>query len=92
MTRTRTMYAHTSTQGTAIGETALCGAHRAEGSGAARAAAEVAGDWDGRSLQDCGSNDNLQCLICGYPRWWGACGVPECPDCLPRFDADNQPI
>jgi hypothetical protein len=25
-------------------------------------------------------------------RFWGACGVEECADCLPAFDADNQPI
>ncbi len=24
--------------------------------------------------------------------WWGACGVPLCPDCLPRYDQDNREI
>jgi hypothetical protein len=24
--------------------------------------------------------------------WYGACGVPYCPDCLPRFDSNNNEI
>lgn len=26
------------------------------------------------------------------PEFYGACGVPECTDCLPRFDPDNNEI
>lgn len=60
-----TIYALTSTQGTAISETAICGGHWKKDFDHIRSNAQFIDDWDRLDFQDCSGNEVLECQICG---------------------------
>lgn len=58
------LYALTSMQGTAMGETALCDGHFHEGRRDMVQLAQEAGDWSGGNWHDVSDNDFVECQMC----------------------------
>ena len=73
------IFSLTADQGEAMPETTVCAAHLPE---------------DATGYHNTAENSEAdQCTVCGDgPEFWGSCGVPECTDCLPRFDRDNNEL
>jgi hypothetical protein len=55
------MFAYITSEGTAMGETAICGACKQT----ARIVDPWAGDWNGGLIEDCTGNEALICQWCG---------------------------
>lgn len=75
------IFSRTGPQGEALPETTVCYRHLPA---------------DGRVPGYVNTAENSEadlCTVCGDgPNFWGSCGVPECTDCLPRFDRDNNEL
>lgn len=59
------MLALTSTQGTAMGETAICDTHPEADRNILKRLAHRSGDWDHGDFHDCSGNEALTCQMCG---------------------------
>jgi hypothetical protein len=59
------MFALTTTQGTAMPETGLCGVHVEDGEARARALQAAADDLGEPRFVDCTGNPELACTACG---------------------------
>jgi len=64
-TEARKILALTSTQGTAMAETAICDNHWSKSYTEIRRGAEFIKDWDKLDFVDCSGNPELQCILCG---------------------------
>jgi hypothetical protein len=71
------MFALTTTQGTAMAETAICSDHWAKTFKRIRSNAQFIEDWDRLNFVDCSGNELLECTVCGATA--DECTIDNCP-------------